>query len=244
MDFKMSPGGYEKRFRVSSEPPTFGKYMGFMCVFGILATALYGIVSCSSGDVEGLWWVIFAPIGAPLLGGLLGLILAPIAFPLSRFMHIRRWEKRREKIIAYEKEYIKSATKISSKYAKNELVKKIIHSKTSAFISGIESIERSTYIEELSEEIIISVYVDRVASYSFKEHRLNNIDSIYERTAMAIAIASNIQTNIKEKLKKDPSGTPYKLDINFEWKNYGDKDVVATITYKAENGYYIPEKKW
>ena len=271
------------------EPPTFGRYMMFMCILGIILFAAFCVVGCAVGETSMLLAIIFSPIEGGLAGGFLGLILAPICLPISRSVNKRRNAIKIEKREEIEKTYSKRTTKIEKEiskeietftkkcdkefaeykekyeqaaikrgvdYTNSELGKEIVNWLTSGFARTIRAANRATYIKNIFVPFDFKVYRDKIdcniGTYSFKEHRCEEINSIFERTALAKAIASNIQLNISMEMEKDISGTEYRLDIMFDYgttkktKAFDENldDVSAILTYSAVNGNYVPEKKW
>ncbi len=276
------------------EPTTFGHYMTFMCVLGMILFAVICIVGCavdtaSGGNGSIGLGVVVAPIEGGLAGGCLGLVIAPIYWPISRSANKRRNAINREKRGEIEKTYDKRIAKIQKEiskeidaftnkcdkefaeykekyeqaaikrgvdYTNSELGKEIINWLTSGFARTIRAANRATYIKNIFVPFDFKVYRDKIdcniGTYSFKEHRCEEINSIFERTALAKAIASSIQLNISMEMEKDISGTEYRLDIMFDYgttkktKAFDEKldDVSAILTYSAVNGNYVPEKKW
>ena len=156
----------------------------------------------------------------------------------------------------YKEKYEQAAIKRGVDYTNSELGKEIINWLTSGFARTIRAANRATYIKNIFVPFDFKVYSDKIdcniGTYSFKEHRCEEINSIFERTALAKAIASSIQLNISMEMEKDISGTEYRLDIMFDYgttmktKTFDEKlgVVSAILTYSAVNGNYVPEKKW
>lgn len=71
--------------------------------------------------------------------------------------------------------------------------------------------------------------------YNFEVHHYKNLSSPLEQAALAIAMATALEIEIRTKFPKDKSGTDITLDTKYV---YTETHPNVTMTYIAENGNY------
>ena len=261
-DFKMSPAEYERRVVKNKEDiwhpdlkqPGFGMYMAGMAVFGVVVMALFGIGACSFGNTEGIWFVILSPFEGGLAGATLGLILSPICLPIARAINRKRLAKKREKIVAYEKEFERAASKKSADYVESDIVTTVAYLVKSSFLKKIKLANRDSSIKDVVAEYSFSIYKDKITSYelfaskpielcSFEKSRIENIENVFEMCAIATAIEKKAIQSTREELKEETYDKNFKLSTYFIYSAYGEDCVTATIKYTAPNVNFVPLKK-
>ena len=147
----------------------------------------------------------------------------------------------------YEKEYIAELQQKSIALANSDLAKEIISWISNFYCKLVKVENRESHVQFLEIPLKFSVYKEKIACeglgyYDFETHRCENISDSLTQEALARAIASQVQLSLTMQLEKDPSGTSYKVDINYEYES--SNVITAVLTYKATNGNYEEIKKW
>ena len=165
-----------------------------------------------------------------------------------------------KKATDYTSKFELEAQNLSVKYSTSTLAKDVITWISNHYYKLIKAENRESHVQFLETPLEFSVYKDKIACnglgyYDFEKHRCSNLPNTLSQAALARAIASQVQLSVTMQLEKDPSGTSYKIDIEYNYtydKSYsyhlekyvGDEYVTAIITYKATNGNYKPVEEW
>lgn len=162
-------------------------------------------------------------------------------------------------IMKYTNDFEAEAQQESVNYANSSLAKEVIEWLTSAYLKTIKSVNRASHIEKIIVPFDFKVYKDRIAcntgTYDFESHRCAELRSAIAQTALARAVASQIQLNVIMRYDKDSSGTSYSIDIKYEYEtnsketyydrhSYCDPATHCRMTYNAPNGNYKSVQDW
>lgn len=242
----------------TSEPIAKGIIMGAMVgVFG-------GFIACTcvcintNSDIGLLTWVIVGIISVAM-----GVIVDKSAMEdykinekniVSRISKEKRWledeikninEETRRAKYQYEQAFDAEVQRISVQFAESELAKEVIEWMTEGFSRTIDATDRRGHIEQINVPFMFKVYNNLIkcnlGTYDFEIKRCRNLTGPLEQMALAKAIASAIQLNIKMKYPKDVSGTEVCINIKYL---YTEEYPETTIIYVAPNGDYEAAHDW
>ena len=145
----------------------------------------------------------------------------------------------------YLNEFEQEAQRMSINFADSDLAKEVIEWMTKGFCKTINSADRRGHVEKIVVPFRFDVYTNKITcnlgTYDFQIKRCRNLTGPIEQTALARAIANEIQINIKMEYPEDASGTETSINIVYE---YANEFPVVTITYVAPNGNYKAVKDW
>ncbi len=164
-----------------------------------------------------------------------------------------------KKINEYREVFEKEAQTLSVKYANSELAHEVIEWLSGGFIRTVRAVNRASHIESI--RVPFEYYVEKheircnIGKYNFEEHRCERLESVLEQTALARAIASQIQLKMIMNYDKDESGTEYKIEIKYSYpqpitsSSYSYRVeqpdyVTVDLVYTAINGNYKAVQKW
>ena len=132
------------------------------------------------------------------------------------------------------------------KLSDSETVRSIADWMTPGFSRMIDAADRSNYIEQIKVPYSFKVYPNRIESpagvFDFMKERKQTLNGPIEQTALAIALASAIQTNIVMKYPQDTSGTNAVVDVSPYNSEYGS--AMVRMTYSAPNGNFVNVQGW
>ena len=189
-----------------------------------LCVDIFIFITESNGNT---WWTIVGLI----IGGIIGAIIYCIAHALD---------------VKVQNEFEQNVYEMSKNFAKNELTLKIIDDISNRFIHNINAMDRPTHLQNIDCSFCFDVhnhevFVSDSLSFKFSIERYRDLNGSLEQHALAKAIASGIQHNIKMEYPKDPSGTNYVINTTYEQTN---DHVRAYVTYTAPNGNYRTIRDW
>ena len=145
----------------------------------------------------------------------------------------------------YSDLYEREVQRRSVNFAESVLAKEVIEWMTKGFCKTIEAADRRSHIQKINVPFNFHVYSNKITcnlgTYDFELHRCANLTELMDQAALARAIVTEIQLNIRMKYSKDMSGTDFNLSIEYE---YGDDSFSTSISYEAPNGYYKEVRKW
>ena len=147
----------------------------------------------------------------------------------------------------YAKEFDKSVQETSVRLLLNsETVRSIADWMTAGFSRMIDVADRSNYIEQIRVPYSFKVYPNKIESpagvFDFMKERKKPLTGPVEQTALAIAVASAIQTNITTKYPQDKSGTNIIVDMSPYTLECGS--AMVGMTYPAPNGNFVRLEDW
>ncbi len=166
-------------------------------------------------------------------------------------------KKAKQEISEYTCLFEKEAQKLSVNFANSTLAKEVIEWLATGFLKTVKAANRASHIEKIV--VPFDFHVEKgeircnIGRYNFEEHRCERLQNVLAQTALARAIASQVQLNMIMQYDKDTSGTEYKIDITYKYPEQvkssyyssqpGDY-VSAHLVYTASNGNYKPIQKW
>lgn len=237
----------------------------------------------------GVWIAakIVKALGGFIYGGLFGLILCPIAYPIycsvcnkknkdteMEYSELekelervtdqmeksceadvdKRMEKTQQEIAQYTESFEREAQSLSHKYSSSPLTNEIVEWVAGDYLKVIKNADRASHIENINVSFDFAVgkyeIKQKYGAYSFNEHRCETLPNVITQTALAMAIASEVKTNISNYYEKDESGTEYNVNVTYDYivKRINDSEdcdyVIVSFSYTAPNGNYKPVQKW
>ena len=146
----------------------------------------------------------------------------------------------------YRAEYEKNRRAESAKYADSAVAQEVIDMLANGFRSHIEASDRRPHVEEIVVPFSFRVYAEKIDTpygvYDFELKRVARLAGMNEQAALANAIAQNVHTQIMTEYPVDPSGgevDPLEITVR-----YGADWVEESMTYRAVNGLYVPERSF
>ena len=146
----------------------------------------------------------------------------------------------------YRSEYEQLRRAESAKYADSAVAQEVIDMLANGFRSHIEASDRRPHVEEIVVPFSFRVYAEKIDTpygvYDFELKRVARLAGMNEQAALANAIAQNVHTQIMTEYPVDPSGgevDPLEITVR-----YGADWVEESMTYRAVNGLYVPERSF
>ncbi len=164
-----------------------------------------------------------------------------------------KYEQRREalslkhqsRLEEYTAAFLKNAKEMSARFSESQAGQEIAAWLTDGFSRTIRTADRSVHVEKIQVPFTFNVYTDKVTSnigtYNFEKHRYRNLTTPLEQTALAVAIATAIEVNIRTAFPQDVSGTDITFDITYA---YTETYPAVQMTYTAANGKYEAVRNW
>ena len=157
----------------------------------------------------------------------------------------------------YQEGFDLEAERRSEDFAHSELAGEIIAWLVEEFTKDINEANRAAHIERINVAFNFKVAENEIVSpystYSFEEHRCENLPNLVSQSGLAIAIAKNMISAVEREYHMDASGKPYTIEATHRYdstKMAGNDGTIkrnfvcAELIYSAENGNYQPIKKW
>ncbi len=208
-----------------------GVIIGFFC---FVYKANYGLTGESM-----LAWLAWFIIGAAA-----GFLLEKLIYAVLESQQ----KNAANDLAAYQRAFEGEAWRMSSRYARSAVTAEIVRRLTGALVRSIQAADRAGHIAEATATFTYCVYTTKVefdgpehGCYSFAVERCADLNGPLDQTALAIAIASMLRSNVAATNLKNSRDKNYELTASYKYK--GDH-VAATITYTASNGNYRPERSW
>lgn len=146
----------------------------------------------------------------------------------------------------YRAEYEKNRRAESAKYADSAVAQEVVDMLANGFRGHIEASDRRPHVEEIVVPFSFRVYAEKIDTpygvYDFELKRVARLAGMNEQAALANAIAQNVHTQIMTEYPVDPSGgevDPLEITVR-----YGADWVEESMTYRAVNGLYVPERSF
>lgn len=143
-------------------------------------------------------------------------------------------------------DYEKKRRSDSVKYANSNVAKEIIAMLLEGFKKNINASDRRPHIKDINVPFSFKVYKDRIETpyglYDFEIERVSKLTDFEDQTSLANAVAQIVYTEIIAAYPEDISGgevLPMAIDIE-----YGQEWVMASMTYRASNKNYVPERSF
>lgn len=135
----------------------------------------------------------------------------------------------------YTAAFLKNAKEMSARFSESQAGQEIAAWLTDGFSRTIRTADRSVHVEKIQVPFTFNVYTDKVTSnigtYNFEKHRYRNLTTPLEQTALAVAIATAIEVNIRTAFPQDVSGTDITFDITYA---YTETYPAVQMTYTAD----------
>lgn len=145
----------------------------------------------------------------------------------------------------YTSAFLKNAKEMSARFSESQAGQEIAAWLTDGFSRTIRTADRSVHVEKIQVPFTFNVYTDKITSnigtYNFEKHRYSNLTTPLEQTALAVAIATAIEVNIRTAFPQDVSGTDITFDITYA---YTETYLAVQMTYTAANGKYEAVRNW
>lgn len=145
----------------------------------------------------------------------------------------------------YYTEFNNNVQNLSVQFAESELAKEVIEWMTNGFCKTIDAADRKGHIEKITVPFVFNVFNNKIScnlgTFDFELKRCKNLNGPLEQMALAKAVASAIQLEIKMRYPKDLSGTDVSIDISYSYK---ESYPATTISYVAPNGNYEAVRSW
>ena len=260
---------------VSQTPDGFGwKILGV--IGGVICGAIAGAIAGFIGGFVygGILGIVLCPIAYPMFRGVCNIIMkkAKLQYREIEKEKARAVENIRQPVLAeiaqhrretehiitqYTEEFEQEAQKLSVNFANSTLAKEVIEWLAAGFLKTVKAANRASHIEKIV--VPFDFHVEKgeircnIGRYNFEEHRCEQLPNVLAQTALARAIASQVQLNMIMQYDKDASGTEYKIDITYKYPEqvkssyYSSQPrdyVSAHLVYTAPNGNYKPIQKW
>ena len=146
----------------------------------------------------------------------------------------------------YQRLFDKQVQYQSLKLSKSASVKSIADWMTAGFARMIDSADRRIYVEQIEIPYSFKVYAHKIecpsGTFDFVKERKKNLNGPVEQAALAVAVASAIQTNIVMQYPHDKSGTNIVVNISPYSSDYGA--AMIRMTYSAPNGNFVRLEDW
>ena len=166
-------------------------------------------------------------------------------------------------VAEYEEMFCQEKKAQTEKFAGNPAVLEIAEWLSKRFIKNIAAADRALHIKDVIIPFVVIFSKTDITcqseTYTFEQHRCEDLDSELMQAALAEAVALQIQAYVQERYKKDESGTAYEIQIDFfdnleePKENFEDEaahpdttelKLYASLTYQAENANYKPAQSW
>ena len=144
-----------------------------------------------------------------------------------------------EEKASYQLEFEKTARETSFQFVEDELTQNLANWLSERFTKDIYCTSRGESIKQVRVPFSFNVEKNELVygteRYNFEVHHYKNLSSPLEQAALAIAMATALEIEIRTKFPKDKSGTDITLDTKYV---YTETHPNVTMTYIAENGNY------
>lgn len=145
----------------------------------------------------------------------------------------------------YYKWFEETSNNMSPRFAGSEITKEVADWMLTGFYNAIDAADRRSHIEKITVPFAFCVFNNKITcnigTYDFELKRCDFLENPLQQTALARAIATEMELQTHVRYPNDQSGNPVTVQLE---RKYFDEYVSYTVTYEAENGNFERQRKW
>lgn len=146
------------------------------------------------------------------------------------------FREKQQRMKEYTAVFLQAVREASAHFIDSPAAKEVFKWITQNFITAIKDAQKDD-AKEICVPLAVSIFIDKILSngevYDFRSHQCASLNTPLEQTALAVAIATVSEINVRTAFSQNISETGALFDVQYM---FTEKYPTVTITYIAETG--------